>query len=164
MANLLLLFRVGKERYAIKALSVVEVIPRVNLSKIHQPPPNIAGQFNYQGQIVPVLDLSKLLGGMECKPVLSTRIVLVNLAQGGDAKRLLGLMVEQVTDTLRCDQTTPVPDSVAISQATYLGEKLLYGEDMIQCLCIDQLLTSPVYNQTLKQMETGNAIAESTLS
>lgn len=164
MANLLLLFRVGKERYAIKALSVVEVIPKVNLSKIHQSPPNIVGQFNYQGQIVPVLDLSQLLGGVECKPVLSTRIVLVNLRQVGDAKQLLGLMVEQVTDTLRCDRTTPVQDSVALSQAAYLGEKLLYGEDMIQCLCIDQLLTSTVYDQILTPMETHDVPAESSVS
>ncbi len=153
MANLLLLFRVGKERYAIKALSVVEVIPKVNLSKIHQSPPNIVGQFNYQGQIVPVLDLNQLLGGIECRPVLSTRIVLVNLTQVGDTQQLLGLMVEQVTDTLRCDRTTPVQDSVALSQAAYLGEKLLYGEDMIQCLCIDQLLTTTVYNQLLTPIE-----------
>ncbi|NEQ52988.1 MAG: chemotaxis protein CheW [Leptolyngbya sp. SIO3F4] len=164
MANLLLLFRVGKERYAIKAQSVVEVIPRVNLNKIHQSPPNIAGQFNYQGQIVPVLDLSKLLGGKECRAVLSTRIVLVDLAQSDNAKKLLGLMVEQVTDTLKYDQTTPVQDSVSVSQATYLGEKLLYQEELIQCLHIEQLLTDTVYNQTLESMETGNATAESILN
>ncbi|MEM9265125.1 MAG: chemotaxis protein CheW [Cyanobacteria bacterium P01_F01_bin.13] len=163
MAGLLLLFRVGKEPYAIKATSVVEVIPRINLSKIHQPPPNIAGQFNYQGQIVPVLDLSKLLGGIGCRPVLSTRIVLVNLDQVGDTKQLLGLMVEQVTDTLGCDQTMPVQDSVTISQAAYLGEKLLYGDEVIQCLRIDQLLTKAVYSQTLKPIKTGNATAESSI-
>ncbi len=158
MANLLLLFRVRKERYAIKAVSVLEVIPRVNLSEIQQPPPNIVGQFNYQGQIVPVLDLSQLLGGIESRAVLSTRIVLVDLAN--DAKKLLGLMVEQVTDTLRRDQTTPIEEGVCLSQAAYLGEKLLYGEDVIQCLCLKELLASNSYNQALKPMETSDATTE----
>lgn len=147
MANLLLLFRLGKERYAIEAVSVVKVIPRVNLSRIHHPPPNIVGQFNYQGKIVPVLDLSKLLGGVESRSVLSTRIVLVNLAS--DPRKLLGLMVEQVTDTLRREQTTPIEAGVCLSQAVYLGEKLLYRKEVIQCLYLEQLMASPSYSQIL---------------
>lgn len=140
MENLLLLFRVGNKPYAIKAASVLEVIPKVNLSKVQQPLPNIVGQFNYQGQIVPVLDLSKLLGGQESRAVLSTRIVLVNLAKTNEAKGFLGLMVEQVTDTLRVDQTIPVDNSICLSQAAYLGDSLLYDNDVIQCLCLKQLV------------------------
>lgn len=162
MANLWLLFSVGKERYAIQAVSVVEVVPRVNLSKINQPPPNIAGQFNYQGQIVPVLDLSQLLGGTASQAVLSTRIILINLAPGDRSTKLLvGLMVEQVTDTIRREQTVPIEAGVSMAQTGYLGEKLLYKNDVIQCLCLEQLLEDTPYQQILETIEPTNVAAES---
>ena len=161
MTNLLLLFRIGNERYAIPAVSVLEVIPKVHLQKIQQPPPNIVGQFNYQGQIVPVLDLSQLLGGMASRNVLSTRIVLVNLALTKGQKKLLGLMVEQVTDTLMRDQTQPIEKGVTLSRADYLGEKLLYENSVIQCLQIQHLLPSNVFNQVLDPLENGYVTAES---
>lgn len=157
MTDLLLLFRVGQERYAIDAISVVEVIPKVNLSTIHQPPLYVVGQFNYQGHIVPVLDLSQQLGKGVSRSVLSTRIVLMNLGQAQE-KKLLGLMVEQVTDTLRREQTTSIKDSVPLSQPAYLGEKLLYEEDIIQCLRINQLLSTDVYRQMLNSQEIANVI------
>lgn len=157
MADLLLLFRVGQERYAIEAVSVVEVIPKVNLGSIHQPPPNIAGQFNYQGHIVPVLDLSQQLCATTSRAVLSTRIVLINLGQAAQ-KKLLGLMVEQVTDTLRRDHTTPIKKSVSLMQPAYLGEKLVYGEDIIQCLCVNHLLPADVYDQMISPESRVSAI------
>ncbi|WP_204105292.1 MULTISPECIES: chemotaxis protein CheW [Spirulina sp. CCY15215] len=76
---LMLLFRVGKERYALDTTLVVEVIPKVDLIKYHGTQPAIAGRFNYQGRIVPVLDLSQFLAGEPCPAVLSTRIVIVDL-------------------------------------------------------------------------------------
>ena len=155
MTDLLLLFRVGQERYAMDAISVVEVIPRINLSTIHQPPPHVVGQFNYQGHIVPVLDLSQHLGNGVSRLVLSTRIVLINLGQAQE-KKLLGLMVEQVTDTLRREQTTSIKNSVPLSQPAYLGETLLYEENIIQCLRINQLLSTDVYRQMLTNQERVN--------
>lgn len=149
MADLLLLFRVGQKRYALEAISVVEVIPRVNLSPVHQSPPYVVGQFNYQGQLVPVLDLSQCLGQQTSRAVLSTRIILVNLAKASSEKKLLGLMVEQVTDTLRHDQATPITASVSLSRPAYLGQKLVYDQDIIQCLCINQLLSTDAYDYML---------------
>lgn len=152
MADLLLLFRVGQKRYALEALSVVEVIPRVNLSAVHQPPPHVVGQLNYQGQLVQVLDLSQCLGQQSSRAVLSTRIVLVNLAPAHAEKRLLGLMVEQVTDTLRQDQATPITDSVSLSRPAYLGPKLVYDQEIIQCLRINQLLSTDAYDHILTSL------------
>ncbi|MEM9217305.1 MAG: chemotaxis protein CheW [Cyanobacteria bacterium P01_F01_bin.150] len=158
MADLLLLFRVGRERYAIEAISVVEVIPKVNLSTMPKPPQHIVGQFNYQGHIVPVLDLSQQLGTAVSRSVLSTRIVLINLGQSGE-KRLLGLMVEQVTDTLRREHTRPIKDSMKLPQPSYLGEKLVYGKEIIQCLCVDQILSNNTYDQLLTPPKIVNSIA-----
>ena len=109
MAQLMLLFRVGAERYALETTSVVKIIHRVELSKIHDVMEASAhfamsGRFNYHGQTVPVLDLTQLLGGGPTRPALGTRIVLVRLAlsgRGSKQQHLLGLLVEQATEILR---------------------------------------------------------------
>jgi chemotaxis-related protein WspB len=74
---LLLLFHVGQERYALESERVVQVFPNLLLKEINHAPEYISGLFNYQGQIIPVLDLSYLIQGKACPNLLSTRIILV---------------------------------------------------------------------------------------
>ena len=138
---LMLLFRVGKERYALDTTLVVEVIPKVDLIKYHGTQPAIAGRFNYQGRIVPVLDLSQFLAGEPCPAVLSTRIVIVDLDIRQPRKQLLGLMVEKATETLTGDRVSPVEDTFPLSQHSYLGEVLLQDRQIVQCLQVDRLLS-----------------------
>ncbi|MCD6059922.1 MAG: cheW-like domain protein [Moraxellaceae bacterium] len=95
---LYLLLQLGGDRYALDAGSVVEVLPLVELRHLPQAPPGIAGIFSYHGTPVPVLDLCLLALGRPVRRRFSTRIVLVALP---DSDRLLGLMAEQVTQTLR---------------------------------------------------------------
>ncbi|MEL6553299.1 MAG: chemotaxis protein CheW [Cyanobacteria bacterium J06621_11] len=54
MTQLMLLFRVGAERYAVDTTSVVEIIPRVELSAVpglsdSDEKAIVAGRFNYHG-------------------------------------------------------------------------------------------------------------------
>jgi len=75
---LLLIFKIGADRYALPASQMIEVVPLVNLKKIPQAPPGVAGVFNYHGQPVPVIDLSELATGTPAQARVSTRIMLVN--------------------------------------------------------------------------------------
>lgn len=154
MAQLMLLFRVGAERYALETASIVEVIHRAELSKAHKAEGAserivMAGRFNYHGQIIPVLDLNQLLGGGPSRPALGTRIVLVRLAVSkdwsGQHQRLLGLLVEQVTETLEGSQFECIAAD-ADSHLPYLGETLLYQQEMIQSVRPDQLLSAGTYD------------------
>ncbi len=157
---LMLLFQVGSARYALDTTSVVKVIPQVELAQYHGASPIVAGRFNYQGQIVPVLDLSQLLGNKPSQAMLSSRIILVNL--GANQSRLLGLLVERVTETLTTDQVDQVErkEDSFLSQRPYLGDVLLKQQDMIQCLRVDQLLSEQVHNQLLIPLEVAAVTAE----
>lgn len=159
MAQLMLLFHVGLENYALETHSVVKIIHRVELNKIHGMPATMAGRFNYHGQIVPVLDMSQLLGGRPSRPALGTRIVLVQsavTAQGHppiespvDAPadvQLFGLLVEQVTETLEGHQFTQADEGDRSTRYPYFGKTLLYQQQMIQCLCTDKLSAELCYN------------------
>ena len=55
--RLFLVFRIGQERYALQAVDVVEVLPRLQLKPIAQAPSWVAGVFAYRGVVVPVMDM-----------------------------------------------------------------------------------------------------------
>src|SRR4051812_13861061 len=92
---LLLLLKIGEDRYALPANRMIEVVPLVSLKKVPQALPGVAGIFNYHGQPVPVIDLSELTIGTPSEPRVSTRIILVNYPDAAGQKQILGLMAEQ---------------------------------------------------------------------
>ena len=50
------------------------VIPR----KVDHVPSYVVGIFNYRGRLVPMIDLCRLLNGTDCRPRLSTRVMMVH--------------------------------------------------------------------------------------
>ncbi|MBZ9783806.1 chemotaxis protein CheW [Pseudomonas sp. REP124] len=119
---LFLVFRIGSERYALRATEVAEVLPRVPLKPIAHAPHWVAGVFAWRGAVVPVIDLSALTFGAPAQARTSTRLVLVHYQTDESApKQLLGLILEQATDTLRCDPADFQPYGLDNPQAPYLG-------------------------------------------
>jgi len=118
---LFLLFRLGNDRYALDAGRVAEVLPLVAVTAIPQAPEGVAGLFNYRGAPVPAIDLSQLTIGRPARRRLNTRIVLVNVPDAHGSTRLLGLIAEQVTETVRRDPSDFVTSGVTNDQAPYLG-------------------------------------------
>ncbi|MEM6453041.1 MAG: chemotaxis protein CheW [Cyanobacteria bacterium P01_D01_bin.105] len=147
----MLLLRAGSERYGLGTKCIVEIIHRVELRQSHQVPSTVAGRFNYHGQMVPVIDLSQLLGGSASRPALGTRIILVKLAGSGERPQLLGLLAEQVTETLEAKQLTSVAESIKSTRHSYLEKHLLYQQESIQCLNIDKLFAEMIQQEGLFQ-------------
>ena len=139
MSQLMLLFRVGSERYALATKWVVEIIHRVELSNLHGAKSTIAGRFNYHGQLVPVLDLSQILGGSASQPKLGTRIILVKLERAEQTPQLMGLLVEQVSEILEDSQFDHIFEDTNNFQHAYLGKTLVYQQELIQCLRTNEL-------------------------
>jgi chemotaxis-related protein WspB len=159
---LLLRFTAGTNRYAVDALRVVEVIPRVDLRQIPHAPEYFAGFLRYRGRVAPVIDLGSFLGASPCRERLSTRIILVKAAPGNDndskqgrlesaehATRvnsnqapdqdLLGLLAEEV-----CDLTRATPDQVSsaylnLTRSAYLGAVVQVDDELVQLLAVEKL-------------------------
>ena len=153
---LMLVFRLGDNRYAIATPAIVTVLPRVNLQAIPGSSPAVAGMFSYQGQIVPVLDLNQLLRGAASSALLSTRIILVNQGALGESARLLGLLAEQATETLALHQVEEIAERVDFCQSPYLGEMLVSQQEIIQQLQIYSLLSQPAYDALIDQATTAS--------
>ena len=87
---LFLVFQLGKDRYAVEANRVVEVLPLLELKRIPQAPRGIAGIFNLRGRPVPALDLTELTFGQPARERLTTRIILIQHADAEGQPRFSG--------------------------------------------------------------------------
>ena len=146
-----LLFQLGKDRYMLDVGQVAEVLPLVSLKQIPQAPPAVAGVFDFRGDPVPVIDLSQMAIGRPAERRLSTRIILAHYPDGNGEKRLLGLIAERVTETIRREPSDFVAAGVDIDAAPYLGPVATDTRGLIQWVQVDQLLTPAVRDLLFKQ-------------
>ena len=134
--RLFLVFYIGDERFALPATEVVEVLPRLPLKPLAHTPVWVAGVFSHRGQMVPVIDISAMTFGQHSVARTSTRLVLVN-----HRGQVLGLMLEQASDTLRCDPAEFQPHGVDNHDAPYLGPVHKDQHGLMQWLSVDDLLS-----------------------
>jgi chemotaxis-related protein WspB len=141
---LFLLFQLGRDHYAINAAQVAEVLPLVQMKEIPHAPVGVAGVFIFRGAPVPVLDLSILALGRPAHIRLSTRLLLVHYPDAAGTKRLLGLIAEKATETLRRDPLDFVATGVKSDGAPYLGPVASDARGVIQWIEVDKLITPAV--------------------
>jgi chemotaxis-related protein WspB len=142
-----LLFEVAGQRYGLDIAQVVKVLPCVRLHRLPHVPDYVAGVFRYHDAMVPVIDLSQLIRGTPVKPLLSTRIILVQHPGPSGPGRVLGLLAERATDSLDDAGAEPVSSGVAAPEAPYLGGLSVSGGSMIQYVKVENLLPDDVREQ-----------------
>ncbi|MFF7706898.1 chemotaxis protein CheW [Pseudomonas sp. NPDC007930] len=138
--TLFLIFHIGQERFALAARDVAEVLPRIALKPVPQAPQWVAGVFAHRGQMVPVLDISHLTFGQPARARTSTRLVLVSYP----GARLLGLILEQASDTLRLPAAQFRALGLDNRRAPYLGPVYEAEDGLIQWVKVDALLDERV--------------------
>ena len=141
---LLLSFNIGKERYALKADTVAEIAPLVELAAIPLTEQFIAGVFNFRGHPVPVIDLCQLYKGRQCKAQMSTRIIIVNYMGHNKQRNLLGLIAERVTESLNSDDLDFRDSGIRVANAPFLGPVANDENGMIQMIDTEQILPDEV--------------------
>ena len=137
--RLFLVFYIGDERYALAATDVVEVLPRLPLKPIARAPAWVAGVFAHRAQMVPVIDISAMTFGQAAVARTSTRLVLVNYRG-----QLLGMLLEQASDPLRCDPADFQPYGLDNRDAPYLGPVRKDEQGLLQWISVDVLLSPAV--------------------
>jgi chemotaxis-related protein WspB len=157
---LFLLFQLGKDRYALEASRVIEVLPLLTLKHLPQAPLGVVGMFNYRGQPVPAVDLSLLTTGRAAEERLSTRIVIINYPDRNGRHHLLGLVAERATEMMRKDENEFVNAGLEIPAAPYLGPVLMDPRGPIQWILEQRLLSEPVreslFRETIVLRNEGN--------
>lgn len=148
---LLLTFTVADEPYALDVGGVIELVPRVGLRAVPHAPAYLAGLLSYRGQVVPVIDLGLLLGSSPSADRLSTRIILVKSAAGGQNRgeeprdeaagepRLIGLIAERVIDLLPVAPEQVEPAPVHLPQAPYLASVARIDRGFVPLIAVSEL-------------------------
>lgn len=152
---LLLIFHVEQERYGLESKQVIEVVPKVVLKSVPHAPHYVAGVFNYRGNIVPVVDLSALIADTPCKPLLSTRIILVEYLGADGDKHILGLLAERVTETLTCREEDFNPPGIVTPEGAYLGDIFADEEGMVQRIKVEAILPESLRRSLFASIEEG---------
>jgi chemotaxis-related protein WspB len=137
---LFVLFQLGKDRYALEASRVVEVVPLLALKRFPQSPRGMAGIFIYRGRPVPALDLCQLTMDRPAVEHLSTRIIIVNYSDTPEHEQMVGLIAERATETIRRERSDFVDTGVELSTAPFLGPVLMDDKGMIQLISAQKLL------------------------
>lgn len=143
--RLYLLFRIAADRYALDAADVIEVLGMRTFKQVPGTPPWVAGMFDCRGAAVPAIDLSALAGAGAATLVTSTRLALVRYRPAAaHEERLLGLILEQATETAHYDPAAFQPVGLETPQARYLGPVLSDGRGMVQAVKVADLLPEAV--------------------
>ena len=90
-----LVFHIGRERYALPLTAVLRVLPVARLKPLPGAPHYVPGLLDLHGAPVPVIDLSRLAGTPPSAVRYDTRILLLDVAAAGQLRRL-GLKAERV--------------------------------------------------------------------
>jgi len=147
---LFLLFSLAHDRYAIDVGQIAEVLPLVHIRPVLQAPPAVAGLFTYRGVPVPVVDLSELMLGRAAPARLSTRLILVHHPDGRGSTRLLGLIAEHATDTIRRDTADFTPSGIGREHAVCAGPVINDEHGVIQWLDVRTLLPASLRDVLFK--------------
>jgi chemotaxis-related protein WspB len=149
---LFILFQIGRDRYALSARSIIEVLPLMNLKRVPCAPVGVAGVFNYRGTPVPVVDLNEMMLGEPAARRLSTRIILVIYPLDALHPRALGLIAEHATNMIQRSLQDFIETGVESDSARYLGRVTNDTGGLIQWIEVERLLTPEVRDVLFREL------------
>jgi purine-binding chemotaxis protein CheW len=120
----------GGELYALPVDSVLEVADLRDVAPVPGAPRPVLGVCNLRGNLLPVIDVRRLLGTAEARAVDQRLVVAVRGA------RRVGLAVDAVTDV------GPLPGITEPTDAEHVNGAVIVGGALIGFLELDSLLAA----------------------
>jgi purine-binding chemotaxis protein CheW len=138
-ADKLVTFRLGEDLFAADIYSVERVLRYAAPTPVPDMPPYIEGVMDYQGRVVPIVNL-RLRFELPAAPVVSeTRTLVLNVAG-----EWIGVVVDAVTEVASYD-----PDALSAPPKLFRGLSAEYlkgivrrGDRLVIFLDVDHLLAS----------------------
>jgi purine-binding chemotaxis protein CheW len=121
LAGKFLVFQLATEEFAIKVLSVREIIRMQDITRVPNTPIHVKGVINLRGKVIPVMDLRMKLGFPEAVFDERTCIVIAEV-RGGEESMMIGTIVDAVCEVLNLDSADiqPTPDFGQTAPPAYL--------------------------------------------
>ena len=139
--KLLLQFSAAEQLFAIESKQIVEIIPLVDLTKVPSTAEYISGLYNYRGELIPVIDICRLLFKQPAREHICTRIIVTEATFNNSLYRT-GIIAEKVNQTLACDTADISLHNLTDKNTSYIRQVIKQGEDNIQIIDLESLLPS----------------------
>lgn len=138
-----LTFILAGEEYGVDILRVQEIKGWDAVTQIPNTPEYIRGVINLRGTIVPIIDL-RIRFGMEQLEYGPTTVVIVLKVQSENASRIMGIVVDGVSDVynMQKDEIKPSPDFGAGIDSSFVKGLATIDEKMVIIIDIDHMLNS----------------------
>jgi chemotaxis-related protein WspB len=152
---LALTLHLGDMPLAVPASAVVEVLSRRELRPIALAPEGVVGLLPFRGFLVPVVDLCRLVLARECRPLLSSRLVVLSVREAGGT-RLFAVLAEGVLDLVPVESTLP---GLRLPQTPWLDGHLADAPGLPQLMEPQHLLPEDLARLFLENQGAGGAAA-----
>lgn len=138
-ADKLVTFRLGEDLFAADIYSVERVLRYTAPTPVPDMPPYIEGVMDYQGRVVPIVNLRLRFELPAAEAVSETRTLVLNVAG-----EWIGIVVDGVTEVAAYDKAavSPPPKLFRGLSAEYLKGIVRRGERLVIFLDVDHLLTT----------------------
>lgn len=149
-------FVVGGEHYAAPAARVAGVVPEARLEPLRNAPPHVRGVLVQEGEAVPVVDLSRLLGQVLRTVQTRPTVVVTQVSCCGKPLRL-GLMVDGVGAPLQLSarDVVPAPSFGAAMPVGFLVGMGRHGEGMVLLMDVERVLSEPQLHSAMRLVSPG---------
>ncbi|MGR8929053.1 MAG: chemotaxis protein CheW [Gammaproteobacteria bacterium] len=134
-------FTLGKEEYGVDILRVQEIRSWEPVSRIPNVPAYEKGVVNLRGAIVPIIDLRERFGLGSCTYTPLT-VVVVLQAHIGDKVRIMGVVVDAVSDVIEVDKKSiqSAPNFGTKVSTEFIDGLVSVNRRMVMLLDVDKLL------------------------
>lgn len=139
----LLRFRVGNDTFALPIGRVLQIVERRPVTRVPHLSSTIAGVFNHDGVITPLVDLATKFHVERSVSQQRASILLVYTDHCG-ATAPIGLLTDAVIDVVpvRTDSIEPAPSFGARVRLDYLAGVVKLGDAFTLVLDVDRFLTA----------------------
>lgn len=136
-------FRLGKEGYALEVMRVQEVLDMQSLTEVPGGPKYLLGVINLRGHVVPVYDLRMPFGLPKVTQPAQVPSVLIVETQLGE-NQVTGLVVDRVSDVLEFSpEEVQPPPQLGLGKATPFVRGLIrHQEGFLLVLDVDRVLST----------------------
>ncbi len=143
-ASKYLTFVLATEEYAIDILRVQEIKGWSKVTVIPNTPDYICGVINLRGTIVPIIDLRLRFGLDRLDYGQMTVVVVVKVLASNGRERIMGIVVDAVSDVYDVTETEikPPPDFGSVISIEFIKGLATVSDKMVIVLEIDKLLNS----------------------
>lgn len=134
-------FRLGKEGYALEVMRVQEVLDMQSLTEVPGGPKFLLGVINLRGHVVPVYDLRMPFGSpKESKPSQAPSVLIVESSDS----QITGLVVDRVSDVLEFSpEEVQPPPQLGLGKATPFVRGLIRHQDgFLLVLDVDRVFST----------------------